>query len=136
MKYLILMYGSQQDYNAMAGSAGAVLAGGRRDCNSAARDHSRHTERIMRGIRYADKPVVAEPLRQKPPCVFAGGTGQRLRLHVRLEPVCVVSLTKVAIPESPPLQRRGLHPARPRCHITPFALSADDRTDDSRLRRG
>ena len=70
-------------------SAGAALAGGRRDCNSAAHDHSRHTERTVHGIRCADKPVVAELLRQKPPCVFAGGTGQRLRLRVRLEPDCV-----------------------------------------------
>ena len=69
--------------------AGAGLGSGTSDRNSAARDHSRNTERTERGIRRADKSVVAEPLRQKPPCVSAGGTGQRLRLHVRLEPVCV-----------------------------------------------
>jgi hypothetical protein len=68
------------------------------------------------------------------PCVFAGGTGQRQRLRGRLELLVCGDLTKVAMRNPVGFQRRGsgLHPA--------FEVTlpdwSDDRTDDSRLRRG
>ena len=65
---------------------GLGLAGDRRGCNSAGRDHSGSTEKRVRGIHCPGKTVAVEPLRQEPPCVFAGGAGQRPRLRGRLEP--------------------------------------------------
>ena len=45
--------------------------------NSAVRDHSANRERRLPGNRWPGKSAAAEPLRQEPPCVFAGGTRQR-----------------------------------------------------------
>lgn len=64
---------------------GAGLDDGRRDCNSAARDHNPDTEKTERGIGWPGNIAAVEPLRS-PPCLLAGGTRQRQRLRGRLEP--------------------------------------------------
>ena len=67
-------------------AAGAGLDRGKSGCSSAVHDHSGSREKTGRGIRYPGKTVAGEPLRQQPPCVFAGGARQRPRLRGRLEP--------------------------------------------------
>ena len=47
---------------------------GRRDCNSAVRDHSGGTGRKLCSIHWRNKTVAGEPLRHALPCLFTGGS--------------------------------------------------------------
>jgi len=69
-------------------AGGAARVGDSRDRNSAGRGHSSGIGRTLRGMRRSDRTAVSELQRPAPPCVFAGGTGQRLLLRGRLEPAC------------------------------------------------
>jgi hypothetical protein len=117
-------------------AGGAGLDHGKSGCSSAVHDHSGSTERTAPGTHCPSKTVAAEPLRHEPPCVFAGGAGQRLGFMAGWNQFDCGGLTKVAIPEPRRFQRRGSFrfPAS-KLHYTVTDL-ADDRTDDSRLRRG
>ena len=59
-----------------SGADGAALDGGMRGCNNAVRDRSSNRENVARQSP-PGKPEAAEPFRPEPPCVSAGGTGQR-----------------------------------------------------------
>jgi hypothetical protein len=88
-------------------AAGAGLAHGKSGCSSAVLDHSGSTERTAPGTHCPDKTVAAEPLRHEPPCVSAGGAGQRLGLRGRLEPVWLWWPDEGCHTGTPSLQRRG-----------------------------
>jgi len=63
-----------------------VPGSGRPDCNSAAHDHIEGTKRTTPGIHRHNKTAAAGPTRRVPPCIFAGGDGQRQQLRGRLGP--------------------------------------------------
>jgi hypothetical protein len=68
-------------------AAGGELARGSRCCNSDVRGHSECRCRKPLGSLGQGKTFAAEPLRREPPpCVIAGGTGQRQCSRGRLEP--------------------------------------------------
>ena len=92
------------------GAGGGEPAGGRQRCNSAARGHSGNTTRTLPGIRRHDRTVAVEPLRHAPPCVFAGGAGQRQRLRGKVKTSLCGDLTKVAVTE--PRRSNGGVPVR------------------------
>jgi hypothetical protein len=70
---------------------GGVPGGDMPGCSNAVRDHSANRERTWHGNRRPGKLEAAEPLRQKPPRVSTGGTGQRRRLRATLEPAWIVA---------------------------------------------
>jgi len=118
-------------------AAGAGRDRGKIGCSSAVLDHSGSREKTERGIRYPGKPVAEEPLRQQPPCAFARRhwTTAPASWQVRTSFDCG-GLTKVAIP-NPVASNGGVPSDFPpsKLHYTVTDL-ADDRTDDSLLRRG
>lgn len=79
--------------------AGVGLQRGKRDCNSAVRDHSAGRSRTPRGIHCRGKPAAGEALRHEPPSVSAGA-GQRQPIMAGEDQLrCVVTCRKVAMPE-------------------------------------
>jgi hypothetical protein len=89
------------------GAAGAGLGGGTPGCNSDVRDHN--ARRSETALDSTGKAVAEAPLRRAPPpSIRASGPRQRLPFRGILEPVSILTFTKVA--GTPPLPTAGFLP--------------------------
>ena len=94
-------------------AAGDELARGSRCCNSDGRGHSECKCRKPLGSLDQGKTFAAEPLRREPPpCVIAGGTGQRQCSRGRLEPA-LFGLPVEWLPNTEPCRSNGRVPSIP-----------------------
>ena len=91
-------------------AADGELARGSRCCNSDGRGHSECRCRKPLGSLDQGKTFAVEPLRREPPpCVIAGGTGQRQWSRGRLEPA-LFGLPVEWLPNTEPCRSNGRVP--------------------------